>query len=56
MNHDHYSPSEWRRFVDGNVTDEEDACFTAHLNACEDCGSALDRLVADKQAWTDVQK
>lgn len=55
MNHDHYSPSDWQRFVDGNVTDEEDAYLTAHLNECVACGSALERLVADNQAWSDVQ-
>src|SRR5438552_14720572 len=50
------APARLQQLLTGDLPINEQAKITAHLEACEDCQRAVDKLAAGKDSWLDVSK
>ena len=48
-------PRRATRFLDGALSDVEQAAFETHLESCSTCRAALESTAGDAQAWSQVR-
>ncbi|HVJ69742.1 MAG TPA: zf-HC2 domain-containing protein, partial [Caulifigura sp.] len=49
-------PRRASRFLDGSLSDAEQAAFETHLETCAVCRETLESGAGDRQAWSQVRE